>query len=403
MTVIEPLFGVSWDALDKSHLVHFLEEAGDEGLTWEAKGGAKEGRWLRREQIEKAVSGFANSQLGGVLVIGAEREGSDQGWVLTGLLPPSEDEVELAISKVIRAGVQPVPAFRVKVWPISDGKKAAVLWIPPIDRPPAITRDGRVFERTTGATEPVKDPAMLSRLFEAGMEAERMAADKALRASRRALDGPPGAAEYGDILDWNDASSQQGRVCLGVSATAYEPSLNDRLHRLTYAEEIESQMRAELVCVRAMGNFPSDQYSLRQSRESLRARLDPGFSAAHAPRFFVIAHWDGSIGVACLETEGSALEFIEQEVLKPLWSLACRLTLLLGGSGQLHLALCGSGPMHSGHRWPSDAKPVRHVLELRGDEEATTFEVAHDDLQDVMNELWRSGGQERWTDDAKAQ
>ena len=30
-----------------------------------------------------------------------------------------------------------------------------------------------------------------------------------------------------------------------------------------------------------------------------------------------------------------------------------------------------------------------------------TCDVADDDLQDVMNELWRSGGQERWADDAK--
>ena len=366
MTAVESLFRVPWSDLDKPHVVRFLADAGDEGLTWEAKGDAKESRWLRREQIEKAVSGFANSQLGGVLVIGAERKEGDQGWVLTGLLPPDEDEVELAISKVIRTGVQPIPAFRIKVWPTTDGRKAAVLWIPPIDRPPVITRDGRVFERTTGATEPVKDPALLSRLFEAGMEAERTAADKAMQASRRALNGPPGTIGDGDILDWNDASSQQGRLCLGVAATAYEPSLKNRLHRLEYAKAIENLMRADLVCARAMGNLPGDQYSLRQSRESLSARLDPGFNTAHARRFVAVAHWDGSIGAACLETEGSSLELIEKEVLAPLWSLACRLTLLLGGSGQLHLALCGSGPMHHGHRWPSEAKPVRHVLEAQG-------------------------------------
>jgi hypothetical protein len=93
MNPVEALFGVSWDGLERDHVTSFLAGAGDEGLTWEVKGDAKEGRWLRREQIEKAVSGFANSELGGILIIGAQED--EGGWDLTGLQPPSESEVAL--------------------------------------------------------------------------------------------------------------------------------------------------------------------------------------------------------------------------------------------------------------------------------------------------------------------
>ena len=51
------LFGVDWGELELEHVVEFLLEAGEEGLTWEAKGGDRP----HPDSILKAGSGFANS------------------------------------------------------------------------------------------------------------------------------------------------------------------------------------------------------------------------------------------------------------------------------------------------------------------------------------------------------
>jgi hypothetical protein len=75
------LFNVAWDRLEKSHVEQFLDDAGDEGVTWEAKG-AGESRGPHRDSLGKAACGFAN-QIGGYLIVGATR--SDGKWRLDGI------------------------------------------------------------------------------------------------------------------------------------------------------------------------------------------------------------------------------------------------------------------------------------------------------------------------------
>jgi hypothetical protein len=66
----------TWDDLTLERVGAFLAEQEDEGLTWETKGTE-----IRPTSVLKAVCGFAN-QVGGFLIIGARREGSE--WVLNG-------------------------------------------------------------------------------------------------------------------------------------------------------------------------------------------------------------------------------------------------------------------------------------------------------------------------------
>lgn len=403
MTIIERLTGVSWEALGEEQLARFLAQAGDEGLTWEVKGGDRQGSWPRPQQIEKAVSGFANSELGGILIIGAERpDRSKPGWVLNGLKPPKEEETELAIAKLIRAGVQPTPGFRVKTFAVAEDRKAAVIAVSPVDRPPAITRDGRVFERTTGATEPVRDPAMLARLFAAGEQAGAEAEAKAQRAARRVLESAvSGELDVGESFRWSEASSQRGQVGLGVAATAYGADIGDRLHRRSFAEAMErlARARGSLISQRGAGMPRQDTYLAGQRRDCLLARIDPTYAVEHARRFMIAAQWDGSVGVASLGGEGDSLALSEEEVLAPAWKLACRLVLLLGGSGNLHFFLHGLGPMQRQARWPSLEAPVQRWLALDGSEDPQSYEVPEADLSYVIDELRRAGGEERWNDE----
>jgi hypothetical protein len=73
---------------------------------------------------------------------------------------------------------------------------------------------------------------------------------------------------------------------------------------------------------------------------------------------------------------------------------------MLGGTGTLRLSITGKGLMHGGGRWPRPEAPVRRSLELTGDEDPECFEVPKAEMDYVMDELYRLGGEERWLDGA---
>lgn len=74
------LFDVPWEDLDADAVERFLAQAGDESLTWEAKGG---GDRLRPDTVRKSACGFVNA-IGGYLIVGAERDEQGQ-WTLPGV------------------------------------------------------------------------------------------------------------------------------------------------------------------------------------------------------------------------------------------------------------------------------------------------------------------------------
>jgi hypothetical protein len=60
----EPPWDVPWEQLVLEDLRAFFAHAGDEGLTWEAKGT----ELIHRKEIRRHACGFAN-QLGGYLIL----------------------------------------------------------------------------------------------------------------------------------------------------------------------------------------------------------------------------------------------------------------------------------------------------------------------------------------------
>src|SRR4051794_2238162 len=115
---MEWLFGKPLDELELKELRGFLDHAGHEPLTWEVKGDEHAGRWVRRDQVLKAVCGFANSDRGGVLIIGGHKR-QGVGWDLPGLDRPSEEPGPL-LENWLRHGFIRPPATRVKVWEEGD-------------------------------------------------------------------------------------------------------------------------------------------------------------------------------------------------------------------------------------------------------------------------------------------
>ncbi|MGZ6299705.1 MAG: AlbA family DNA-binding domain-containing protein [Candidatus Limnocylindria bacterium] len=131
------MFGAPWDELDVSHVRAFLASAIDEGINWEAKGDDAKGP-CRSHSVRKAVCAFANSHLGGFIIVGAVHDGGAGGWSLPGLRRPPSGSLADWLTETIRSGVEPWTSPLIKTWPGPEGP-IAVVRIDPVALPPAIT------------------------------------------------------------------------------------------------------------------------------------------------------------------------------------------------------------------------------------------------------------------------
>lgn len=194
---MDRIFGVPIDELDAEALRGFLDQAGDEPLTWELKGDEKNGRWIRRDQVLRAVCGFANSDRGGVLIVGGHKRRDRAGWELPGLAPPAAEPAPL-LEQWIREGLIRPPRTQVRAWQV-EGRVIAVVAVWPTPDPPCVTGDGQVFVRTAGETAAVRDPVALARLVDHGRSAWDRATARVASSAARILDiGDPGGRQ-GDV------------------------------------------------------------------------------------------------------------------------------------------------------------------------------------------------------------
>jgi hypothetical protein len=141
---MEMFFGTPWEGVTLDVVEAFLADAGDEGLTWEAKGTKQP----HPHSVRKHVGAFGNT-VGGFYIVGATQDGAT--WKLD---PVSfSDEPQTWLSRVIRANLRPVPFFDVKSWESGKGH-VAVVNADPVAEPPCMTNDGEVFVAWAVATWP---------------------------------------------------------------------------------------------------------------------------------------------------------------------------------------------------------------------------------------------------------
>jgi schlafen family protein len=158
-------FGASWDALTLDTMRAFFAEAGDEGLTWEAKGTD-----IRREHVIEAASAFGNSLQGGYLVLGARQAKKGGPWTVDGSQFRGEPKAWVSTT-LMGDTVRPRPSFDVEAWPIDDERHLAVVSIRPVAVPPVITNNGQVWERLSGLSKQVQDPSQMRALVRRGEQA----------------------------------------------------------------------------------------------------------------------------------------------------------------------------------------------------------------------------------------
>lgn len=218
------LFG-PLDEVELADVEAFLRDAGEEGVTWEAKADDDEERnrpegeepgKLRNTTIHKAVCGLAN-QIGGYLIIGARWDSEAKQWNVAGVRN-NNPEPETWLGDVIEGGLSPVPRCEVRAWRLDDDRILAIVEVQPIPEPPCMTRQGHMYERVSGKTVRVTDPALLDGLRRRGDQARNRADANASHAAGLALD-------YGEWVDQRAVGISIGLATVGRETDDISPRL----------------------------------------------------------------------------------------------------------------------------------------------------------------------------------
>jgi hypothetical protein len=326
------LFDEPWQTLDLAHVRAFLDDAGDEGVTWEAKADDERGR-LHADALAKAACGLAN-QVGGYILIGAKQPKRGAPWELPGITPPRDDPT-VWIGKVLR-GLQPQPRHDEKHWTLDDGRLVAVVRIEPVAQTPCMTRGGRIYERVSGETLPVEDPSLLDRLLRRGDAARERAEQFAVRAADRALDAP----------EWR--SERALGIAVALAAVGRETDdISSRLFTRSFRSEVAQAVQERLVVLAHM-NAPSRHSRTEQDAFSYFLDLQegyvflPGGNAIPQARttWHIQATWDGAVA-ASMSFDDKALWDLPDfdALLRAAWSEVVTLVARLGGYGPAYLAV----------------------------------------------------------------
>src|SRR3954452_50412 len=159
-------FPVPLTDLAEEHVRAFLAAAEEEGVTWEAKPDGPDGRGrLRPEHVRNGVCALAN-QIGGHLIVGAAKR--EDRWELVGV--DGRGEPGLWLDRAV-GGLRPLPRYAHRVFPLDEGRWAAVVQVEPLTQTPCMTLDGQVFERVSSQSVRVTNPARLAQLFSRGEQA----------------------------------------------------------------------------------------------------------------------------------------------------------------------------------------------------------------------------------------
>jgi hypothetical protein len=274
------LFDCSWDELDLDAVRRFLDDAGEEGVTWEAKADADGGR-LRPDSIRKAACGLANV-LGGYVIVGAKWDKAERTWTLPGIVPP-DDEPLLWVGKVLR-DLNPAPRHREKSWSTEGDRIVLVIWVDPVAEPPCMTSQGRIYERVSGETVPVQEPAILARLFARGddarLRAEQFADRAALGAIAAASVWIGGQTSVGLAVALAPISRETGDITSRLFVPSFRDELAEKLWEFIVNRQPTDMTAFPSQAAYVVGaHFDNMELSLRQS-------------------WVVRASWDGAVAAA---------------------------------------------------------------------------------------------------------
>ena len=138
-----------WEKLTSADILALLDNDNGESFFFEFK---EDG--IRNEQLNKEISAFSNTY-GGYILLGVTDKKTVSGCIKW---------TEERIHNVIYNGITPTPNFDVQQFQI-DGNIVFVVKIEEGSMPPYITNDGKIFERISSSSMPIKDSSKLSQLY----------------------------------------------------------------------------------------------------------------------------------------------------------------------------------------------------------------------------------------------
>lgn len=371
---LQSLFGVPWNALELADVARFLADAGDEGLTWEAKA-ERDDALLSTRMISEEVCGFANS-VGGYLILGASQREKGGSWDLPGF-STRDPEPKAWVSRVLCDRLRPVPRFDVEHWALPSEKHVVVVRVEPIAVSPCLTIDGQAYERVTSQTKRVDDPRRLADLLRRG-EASIHGSEQKARAAADLID-------RARVL--GGEASLRTRVTLGLSATGYTPDISARLFSRSFMQTLDASI-VEL----AQGLDPwTERLGLKRalSHSHTAVEVAAAMVASTMPEqqeLGAVASWDGSLSLTWVTATNSvSVDFGVDHVLRLAWDNARILVGELGGYGPGHLTIrtISAGPP-APNNLVSLATPVERKITLE--------DGASLDMASVKRELLRASG-----------
>jgi hypothetical protein len=325
------LFRVPWRRVELEHVRDFLSEAqDDEGVTWEAKAdddherkrpeGEQPGR-LYPQTLHKAVSALAN-QLGGYLILGARWDKSERRWLLPGFVSP-EDEARTWLDNVV-GGLRPVPRYDARPWHLEGDRWVAVIRVDPVDEPPCMTPLGHVYERVSGKSVRVADPALLDRLIRRGREQRATAQARAEEAATLAIERDTKHPTWSVTLAV--AMAPVGRETDDISSRLFVPSYGTALR--------EALLRFVPEGEQVNGGVATGQSWLTAAGVASSAR------ELNWSEWALTARWTGAVAASATFSVNEVPGVIAfDEVVRPGWRELAPLVERLGGYGPAHLTL----------------------------------------------------------------
>jgi hypothetical protein len=340
---MDTIFGVPWGDLAIGDVQRFLDDAGAEPLTWEAK--ADGDQRLHPASVRKAICAFANSELGGYLILGATRV--NDRWSLVGLSQPPPN-LSAWISSAA-AGVRPSPEIDVKTWPATGGRgEVAVVWVPSVAEPPAITTDGIVYQRVSGASTPVTEPLVLANLFAKGAAARTHAEEVAKRALTSALQDLGARRKLTTVY-----------AAFGFAATGGPDDRSSVLFTAQMTKTVE-QAVSDLFGV---GNLHPTRWLKRPIQAAFQQEAVVAVAEQVDNRLAELTvAWDGSVGIACAlgrVAERPVIEVATGDLVRRAWSAASTILQAYRSSGRMHVAIA------TWDRAPEDVIAVQRWTDVR--------------------------------------
>jgi hypothetical protein len=354
--VITP-FGVPWEDLTLRQVTAFFAEPREEAQTWDAKGTT-----ITAEQVRKSVCGFANSVLGGFVVLGVSQLDKKLGtWAVEGWEP--RDEAQQWVTDCIRGGMDPIPAFDVCPFKLDPLKSVVVVRVWPVAVPPCVTVEGYMYERVGTSTAQVRDSAALHRLFERGAEAERRAREVSIE----------GRTDFG-----SKPLERDHQVVLALAS----PSLRTDIPNLAFRKSVADTAATQIAGLPHEAPRPEfierltrvDQHCLTVATESRVAGRD-GYTVRIRDR--------GSVAVGYANPEiASGLVWIEDA--------AKRFAALWGVAGAVLSSMDAIGPAYLAVRLSDDK------FGSVESEWWTSVDVSGDTIEAIVRQARRTRGKWDW-------